>query len=323
MTTLDSLRALYRKWTPLLVQLCHPTRPHFHGDPPEPCESPGKAATPAGYNRKALARFERADAAELDAHLEAMASHLDLGGGNLGLVLPPTIYIIDPDSAEATTELARRLPEAPFQATARGGHFPVRVADGLRLRAGAKLDLGDGIVADIKTPGQHIACEPSVHASGAAYAWKRALPSCPEEVAKAPAWLLEALRIDGKVSAPAVYERGAWDGELPARVAELLERDAKLRARWGGETAGLADSSPSGIDLSVATLLAIADVPGMEIEAALRVRREQAGADEARCLLRAHRGPSDRVGTRAGGTASASARRRSRSRPPRRCRAPS
>jgi putative DNA primase/helicase len=83
----------------------------------------------------------------------------------------------------------------------------------------------------------------------------------------------------------AEYVRTAWDGTLPDCVARELERNPRLRARWAGNTSGLEDSSDSGIDLSVATLLAHSllttvgrDAAGQAIEAALRFRRAEAGA---------------------------------------------
>jgi len=71
------------------------------------------------------------------------------------------------------------------------------------------------------------------------------------------------------------YAGEPWNGELPARAAELLERRPKLRARWEGDTAGLHDTSDSGIDFAIATLLALDGVSGSEIEASLRYRRRE------------------------------------------------
>ena len=78
----------------------------------------------------------------------------------------------------------------------------------------------------------------------------------------------------------ASYEREPWDGELPGRAAELLERLPKLRARLDGDDRGLMDASDSGIDMSIATLLAQHGLKGWEIEGALRYWREGRGARE-------------------------------------------
>lgn len=74
------------------------------------------------------------------------------------------------------------------------------------------------------------------------------------------------------------YEQGASDGNLPPRVDQLVKRRPKLSARWAGDTDGLRDPSDSGLDLAIASLLALNGVGGAEIEAALRWRRHEIGA---------------------------------------------
>jgi hypothetical protein len=57
---------------------------------------------------------------------------------------------------------------------------------------------------------------------------------------------------------------------LSARVKELLERDERLAARWGGGTDGLNDTSRSAVVMSLACMLVRRYVPTPEIEAAIR-----------------------------------------------------
>jgi hypothetical protein len=60
-------------------------------------------------------------------------------------------------------------------------------------------------------------------------------------------------------------------------VAHLLRADAKIRARFRRVPGDHADQSPSGVDASLAHLLARRRLTGAEIEAALRASRAQAG----------------------------------------------
>ena len=72
----------------------------------------------------------------------------------------------------------------------------------------------------------------------------------------------------------------AFDGTLPKSVKALLRpKRGKLWERWNGDTTGLADTSESGIDQSLANLLALAGIGATEIIHATRYRRAEAGAD--------------------------------------------
>jgi hypothetical protein len=73
------------------------------------------------------------------------------------------------------------------------------------------------------------------------------------------------------------YTAVSWEGAIPARVAHLLRTDAKIRARFRRVPGDHADQSPSGVDASLAHLLARRGLTGAEIEAALIASRAQAG----------------------------------------------
>ncbi|MCH7644656.1 MAG: DUF3631 domain-containing protein [Myxococcales bacterium] len=81
-----------------------------------------------------------------------------------------------------------------------------------------------------------------------------------------------------------VHEREPFDGALPDSVKALLQTQCdelqKLRKRWQGDTAGLGDESQSGIDQSIANILAREGIDHTEIIHALRYRRTEAGATE-------------------------------------------
>jgi len=58
--------------------------------------------------------------------------------------------------------------------------------------------------------------------------------------------------------------------ELPNKFINLLNEDPSLQARWNGNTDGLSDKSGSGIDLSIANILARKNFTPEEIVAVLR-----------------------------------------------------
>jgi putative DNA primase/helicase len=67
------------------------------------------------------------------------------------------------------------LADAPLQQSHRGGHFLVRLSDVAELKNSTKVRVADGIEVDIRAHGAQIVAQPSVHASGTPYAWKRPL----------------------------------------------------------------------------------------------------------------------------------------------------
>lgn len=83
----------------------------------------------------------------------------------------------------------------------------------------------------------------------------------------------------GQAPATVEYESGAWDGELPERLRFLLG-DSRVRARFERGASGLSDTSTSGVDYALASLLAHRGLDGAEIEAAVRASRRRAGLHE-------------------------------------------
>ncbi len=70
------------------------------------------------------------------------------------------------------------------------------------------------------------------------------------------------------------YGPRPYAGELPVRVAVVLECDPDARDRFDGAHYGLTDASDSAIDLGLARRLAEHDLEGWEIEHAVRYSRE-------------------------------------------------
>ncbi|MCI0587999.1 MAG: RepB family DNA primase, partial [Planctomycetes bacterium] len=77
------------------------------------------------------------------------------------------------------------------------------------------------------------------------------------------------------------YDARSWDGELPERAAALLETHARLRARVvDGLRDDLQDQSDSGVDMSVATMLAMEGLPAEEVGDACQLWRRERGGRE-------------------------------------------
>jgi hypothetical protein len=129
---------------------------------------------------------------------------------------------------------------------------------------------------DVKGNKGLVVAPPSLHLSGKRYRWAEGRAPGNVELAPAPRWLLE-LAQSARASAKRVaYERGAI-AELPAHALQILRYDGRVRARFQRETAGLRDTSPSGVDFSLAIALARWNLPGEVIEAVVSQSRARAG----------------------------------------------
>jgi Mrp family chromosome partitioning ATPase len=139
---------------------------------------------------------------------------------------------------------------------------------------------------DIKGDGGYIIAPPSNHLSGGLYEWRIAPGTL--ALAPAPAFII-SLATGGSPSERASYQRTPWDGTLPTTVEALLADDPLLDDRIFQRSAtGLSDQSPSGVDLSIASLLANSCIPGNDIEATIRWSRVQAQLpDKKRSYLEA------------------------------------
>jgi len=128
---------------------------------------------------------------------------------------------------------------------------------------------------DLKGDGGYVVAPPSRHVSGARYEWLEPR----QEIADAPAWLLELAgekRLVGRVE----YAPGVDSSTLPPRVAALLAADGRIRSRFERSPEGLSDQTPSGVDCSLAVLLAHHGFAGDVIEAAVRCSRRKEGLDD-------------------------------------------
>lgn len=168
------------------------------------------------------------------------------------------------------------LPPTAMVATGGGGWHLYFALAGAPAPA-CRTHVGGYQGVDVKGHRGYVLAPPSLHASGRRYEW---LGDAGDELAIAPRWLLELAGFD---HAPArVTYAPMRDPSEISRRAELVLRSPRIRARFERNAAGLRDVSPSGVDASLAALLAGAGLRGDEIEAALRESRARAGEREKR-----------------------------------------
>jgi hypothetical protein len=95
------------------------------------------------------------------------------------------------------------------------------------------------------------------------------LPPCPD-------YLLE-LAANGPSTKREHYAPAEWDGSLPAGAARLIRTSREVRERFRRVPGKHADRTPSGVDASLASMLAHNGLAGSEVEATLRASRARAG----------------------------------------------
>lgn len=154
--------------------------------------------------------------------------------GNIGLVLPPGVIVLDCDSKQAIKKAQELgLPTlAPYVETGRGRHYYFRLPEGVKSR-NARIEV-DGVEFDVKGDGGYVVAPISVHPSGKTYKWgdwisdkSKQVPH-PETLPIAPDWVLEALRRRGdgepfasRPTETATQEEGDWIGEVVEAAAEV------------------------------------------------------------------------------------------------------
>ncbi len=74
------------------------------------------------------------------------------------------------------------------------------------------------------------------------------------------------------------HERQEWDGQLPTATANIAKAEPRVARLLHKPFSELGFPSDSEVDLSLANVLASAGLPGEEIEASLRWRRQEVGA---------------------------------------------
>lgn len=187
---------------------------------------------------------------------------------------------IDPRNGgdESLLELERRLgplPPTVLALTGGGGrHFYFKHPRTRRIACARNFGGFNGL--DLKADGGFIVAPPSRHASGREYAWE--VTAHPDDVPLAPfPPALLALAAEDRASARVAYKAEQWDGTLPARAREAIRASPRLHRRFDRDATGLRDTSASGVDASLATMLALARVDAADVESALRASRAASG----------------------------------------------
>jgi len=157
------------------------------------------------------------------------------------------------------------LPSTATVCTGGGGaHVYLRAAGQVRSR----VPLPGYAGLDLKADGGYVAAPPSIHASGRRYEWHRR-----ERIAEAPAWLV-ALAIREARPSTTPFPAGALSA---TDLADALQRHPRVRARFERGSRGLRDTSPSGVDLGLASGLALLGFDHEAIASAIAESRARAG----------------------------------------------
>lgn len=140
---------------------------------------------------------------------------------NIGLAVPESYLVVDVDSEDALNRLRAEdlaLPATTTARTGRGQHFWY-ATNGVRVKNGVGVLPG----VDVRSTGGYVVVPPSIHKTGAVYAW--VVPLARDRIAPAPDWLLKRL---GNKSTAEGSDREAVDiARLLAGVPEG-QRDATL-----------------------------------------------------------------------------------------------
>lgn len=111
-------------------------------------------------------------------------------GAQIGIATGGGIWVLDVDGEEGEASLARISEGRPIYTavvrTARGRHYWFR-GDGLGSRSGVLPGI------DTRGEGGYVIAPPSIHETGWQYRWEVPL----DDLAEAPSWLIEALKVQG------------------------------------------------------------------------------------------------------------------------------
>lgn len=180
------------------------------------------------------------------------------------------------DSLAELEERIGPMPETPVSITGSLGSHYLFAYPSNGCDVPCARNLGGLAGLDWKADGGYIVAPPSLHASGRRYTWNVMLHPADVPIAPCPGALL-TLADEMRETVRAAYTPQGT-AALPPHAERLISREgSRLRARYERHTYGLRDTSPSGVDASLASLAALAGLAGPEVEAVLRTSRERAG----------------------------------------------
>jgi len=196
-----------------------------------------------------------------------------------GLASGLVVVDVDPrnDGSDGIEDLEAkhgRLPECPVVLTGGGGTHSYFAHPGGEIPC--RTNLGGFRGVDLKGDGGYVVAPPSIHPSGVAYTWNPWLP-LEVEIPLFPPVLVDLAR-KGPPHRPALRYADAFNPVAEAFTAY----DPRVRERFERSTAGLFDTTPSGVDFSLACMLARRGADGGTIERLVRESRALAGLPEKR-----------------------------------------
>lgn len=156
----------------------------------------GKVATGTRWQAQAIKRYESGE----------VIDRVSLRIGNVGLVVPPGLLVLDCDTREVTQWLAEALPDSeeyPWQESRPGRcHVWVQLLNPYLVDRQAPSHLPCGKL-DLRRGGHgYVVVAPSIHPdTGEPYRWIVPLPADPDDVPFLPDELLKVI-LDGQVSKP-------------------------------------------------------------------------------------------------------------------------
>jgi hypothetical protein len=161
------------------------------------------------------------------------------------------------------------LPDTPTVLTGGGGtHVYFRYPDSAVPSVGSFFP---GL--DVKADGGFVIAPPSNHSSGTTYEWSPWLPDA-ITLAPVPEPLLQLIR-SAREPEPRSLRKPSRCVDLPAW--EAVRRFPRVRSRFYRDARGLRDTSPSGIDYSLACQLSACGYSSEVIREVVEESRAQAG----------------------------------------------
>jgi hypothetical protein len=153
------------------------------------------------------------------------------------------VWVLDLDGPEAgawyEAQLAKHGPSPTLGVeTARGFHMYWRWPEGAVVKNSQGLQAAGIKSVDVRGDGGYVCAPPTVHRSGAVYAW-RTDAGFTREMAQAPAWLLELVKDRPKPKRE--FRAPTWavtERELGRTLRAALDNDAGLRQQVGMQLGG-------------------------------------------------------------------------------------